>query len=135
MSITKNRKVGFLYRIQAYFMHGHGAWTGFIVSIGTFLMVLYTFAYSNFLFFRNYFGNPIIYMFIAFPVYFLLAMFIGRWSYYKGPFAERMKLEWAQNPEYVNMRKEMKEIKEDIKELKEMIKNEHFKKDQMESSI
>ena len=116
---TDNKRLGFLYRIQAYFMHGHGAWTGFMVSIGTFLMVLYTFGFSNFRFFRTWFANPIIYLLIAFPAYFFLAMFIGRWSYYKGPFAERMKLEWAQNPEYIDMRKEMDEIKSTLEEIRD----------------
>ena len=121
MSITKNKRVGFLYRVQAYFMHGHGSWTGFLVSIATFMMVLYSFAYTNFLFFRTYFGNVFVFGLVAFPTYFIITTLIGRWSYYKGPFAERVKLEWTQNPEYVSMRAELDEMKDILKNIEKKL--------------
>jgi len=113
--------VSFLYRVKAYFSHGHGNWTGFMVSIGTFLMVLYSFGYDNFLFFRTFFGNPIVFLLVAMPSYIIVAGLIGYWSYKRGAFAARASIEWKQNPEYMEMKADLKEIRRLVEESSERI--------------
>jgi len=119
--MTEESRFGLFYRLYAYFMHGHGAWMGFLTSIGTFLMVLFGFAFGYFLLVGEWLANPVIYLMVAFPAYMILAI-VGRWSYYKGAFAARAKIEWRQNPEYMEMKADLKEIKEMVKELDEFIK-------------
>ena len=114
-------KTGLFYRVYAYFMHGHSAWTGFLTSIGTFLMVLFGFAYGIFLAIGTWLTNPIFYLLVSFPAYFIIATIIGRWSYYKGAFATRASIEWKQNPEYMEMKADLKETKTEVKELKKVV--------------
>ena len=115
----EDKKINVLYRSQAYFLHGHGSYTGFIVSIMTFLLVFFDFLVKYVAWIGDFFiKQPMLYFVITFPAYTLIAILIGRWSYYKGPFAARAKIEWSQNPEYMEMKSDLKENKKNIKEMK-----------------
>ena len=109
--------ITFLYRQKAYFTHGHGSWTGFSLSIGTFLMVLYTFCITNFQFFREWIDNPFIFLLFAFPAYICFAVLIGRWSYNRGAFGVRQILEWKNNPVYIELEKKVLNINDIVKKI------------------
>lgn len=113
-----NNSLAFMYRLKAYVSLGYGSWIGFLVSIATFVMVLYGYLGTNFLFDL---GNPIIFLSWAFPLVLVVCGFVGYWAYYRGAEAVRLSLAWKQNPAYWDLYNLIKGLDDTVSSLEKRL--------------
>lgn len=112
---TLGKKTSFLYRVKFYVNIGHGSWIGFLISIGTFMMVLYQYGTTYFRFFRDWFlTQPILFMIIALPTYLIIVGLIGYWALNSGAEPTRNYLDWTNNPAYQELKKQVSDMEEKI---------------------
>lgn len=122
-------KLHFMYRGKAYVSLGYGSWVGFLIAIAVFVMVLYDYGMKYIPVISAVFlNNPLGFLMIAFPAVIVFCGLVGHWAYYGGAFAARAKIEWQRNPEYMEMKQDLKDSKalatkalEGIAELKEIL--------------
>ena len=87
--------------MKTYFMYGHGNWTGVLVSIVTFMLVLFDFvALHMAAIIPTWLLEPYIFFPLVFFAYMLPVTLLGWISYHKGEVAVRMGMDWKYNPYY-----------------------------------
>jgi len=95
------KETHFLYRGKSYVSIGHAGWLGFLVSIGTFILVLSGYGMQYIPWFAAMFNNRAeIFLVVALPIYLTLCGFVGYWALYKGAEGTRSELDWHANPAY-----------------------------------
>jgi len=120
-----NREVGkrltFIFRIKTYFMYGHGNWTGVLVSITTFMLVLFDFAALHMTgIIPDWMMQPHIFFPVVFLSYSIPVVLLGWLSYHRGEVAVRYRMDWEYNPAYQDLMKKIEYIERLLEERKDV---------------
>jgi peptidoglycan hydrolase CwlO-like protein len=90
----------FIYKVYA--MRGYTSLVGWIITIGTFAMVLYGYLIESFPILLVIFPNVFVFMLISIPIGLLFLTFLGRWDWKKGTYPKEGAIAFGNNPEWVN---------------------------------
>jgi len=107
-----------LLTYKVYAMRGYVSLVGWIITIGTFTMVLYENLIINFPWIETIFTNVFVFVLLTIPIGLVLLAFLGRWDYKRGTFPKEGGESFRNNPEWKELRAEVKEIFDYIREEK-----------------
>jgi hypothetical protein len=101
---------------KVYAARGYTSLVGWLITIGTFAMVLYDNLMLLFPFLVVVFPNAIAFMCITMPFVLIILAAMGRWDWKVGTFPKEGATAFQNNPEWVALREDIRELKELIKE-------------------
>ena len=121
--MEKEKKMGLrdkLYLGKVYAARGYVSLVGWLVTIGTFVMVFYGNIIEIFPVVETIFINVFWFLFVSIPIGLIFLAFLGRWDYKKGTFPKEGRAGLINNPEWLAMRKDVAEIKELLIEIQKI---------------
>lgn len=100
-----------LYVYKAYASRAYVSLIGWIVTMGTFAMVLYDNLMLLIPGLVMIFPNAFVFMFVSIPFGLVFLAFLGRWDWKKGTFPREAALSFQNNPEWNILMKDIQHIK------------------------
>jgi hypothetical protein len=99
---------------KVYAARGYTSLVGWLITIGTFAMVLYDNLILLFPFLVVVFPNAIVFMLITMPFVLIILAVMGRWDWKVGTFPTEGATAFKNNPEWVALRKDVDKISEKL---------------------
>jgi hypothetical protein len=96
MAFTKDRETH--WKILYYFRRGHGNYLSFLVSLTTFVVVVYQLAITNIWFLKPLFPSMWIFIIVFGMCYFLATVVIGWFDMKRGSYPAESKMSFDLNP-------------------------------------
>jgi len=105
-----------LYRYRAYALRGHSSWFLYLVWAISNISIIYVLLGSQIPILYQLFPNIIFFGLIFSVIYIILATLLGYWDYTRGTFAQEVTIIFKNNPEWIELRADVNELKS-LKEL------------------
>ncbi len=119
--VRKKGIVGFLFRQKAYIVRGHGYWLNLALSMINTILIIYGIGGTLIPWLYEIFNSILGFALIFIPIYLMSCSLVGRWDLKRGVWGTEQRLQWGNNPEWVEAKIMIKDINERLIRIEELL--------------